>query len=321
MVWERVRGVNLDRDWSCCLTHFVDRLNAAIRAKGNAVLVGMDPRLEQLPLDERNRIPSTHQARAELIGSYCSIVLELVAPRVPAVKFQAAFYECLGPPGMEVLGELMEKASRLGLIVIFDGKRNDIGSTAEAYAAAYLDDSDPAWRADAVTINPYLGTDGVLPFAQVAARNEKGVYVLVRTSNASARDFQDLVADGRPVYRHVAEKLLAWGSTWRNSEGESAIGAVVGATYPAELAELRHALPGVPFLIPGYGAQGGGAVDVAAGFDSRGLGALVNNSRGILFAHEKPKYRERFADDWQSALIQAIDDMIGDLRSAGIHPK
>ena len=180
-----------------------------------------------------------------------------------AVKFQSAFYEAFGPQGLAALHATVEYAKRNGLLVIFDGKRNDIGSTAEAYARAYLGKVpvggafEPSWHADAMTVNPYLGTDGVMPFVKIAAREHKGVFVLVRTSNASAGDFQDLKAEGQPLYRHVARKLLDWAEGHQGASGYNLVGAVVGATYPDQLKELRAALPGILFLVPGYGTQGG----------------------------------------------------------------
>ena len=243
----------------------------------------------------------------------------MVAPLVPAVKFQSAFYEAYGPLGVAALHASVETARAKGLIAIVDGKRNDIGSTAEAYARGYLGkvpvggSYEPSWHADALTVNPYLGSDGVMPFVKVAAREHKGVFVLVRTSNASAGEFQDLVADGRPLYRHVADRLRQWAAPYRSESGYSLVGAVVGATYPGQLAELREALPGIPLLVPGYGTQGGTSRDVAAAFDSDGLGALISNSRGITHAFERPAYRARFADHWQAAIERAVRDMIADL--------
>jgi orotidine-5'-phosphate decarboxylase len=166
---------------------------------------------------------------------------------------------------------------------------------------------------DALTVNPYLGSDGIQPFVRTAAREHKGVFVLVRTSNVSAGEFQDLVADGRPLYRHVADRLHQWAEPYLGDSGYSLVGAVVGATYPGQLAELRAALPGIPFLVPGYGSQGATAKDVAPAFDEDGLGALVNNSRGITGAHERASYRTRFGDRWQAAIEQAVRDMIDDL--------
>ena len=163
-------------------------------------------------------------------------------------------------------------------------------------------------------MNPYLGGDGIDPFVKVAAAEGKGLFVLVRTSNASAGEFQDLIADGRPVYRHVAEHLARWADGHRGESGYSLVGAVVGATYPEQLAELREALPGVLFLVPGYGAQGGAAADVAAAFDDQGLGAVVNSSRGLTFAYKRPEFA-RFGADWQRAIQQAVREMADDLAS------
>jgi orotidine-5'-phosphate decarboxylase len=235
------------------------------------------------------------------------------------VKFQSAFYEAYGPEGLAALHATVEYAKQKELIVIFDGKRNDIGSTAEAYARAYLGKVpvggafEPSWHADAMTVNPYLGTDGVTPFVKIAAREQKGVFILVKTSNASAGEFQDLIADGKPVYRHVAAKLLNWASGHRGESGYSLVGAVVGATYPRQIEELRAALPGILFLVPGYGTQGGLAHDIAAAFDPNGLGALINNARGITFAYTRPPYRAKYADRWQGAVEHAVRDMIDDL--------
>jgi len=238
---------------------------------------------------------------------------------VAAVKFQSAFYEAFGPEGLAALHATVEYAKRNGLLVIFDGKRNDIGSTAEAYARAYLGKVpvggafEPSWHADAMTVNPYLGTDGVMPFVKIAAREHKGIFVLVRTSNASAGDFQDLKADGKPIYLHVAHRLLGWAEGHEGAMGYNLVGAVVGATCPEQLSELRTALPGILFLVPGYGTQGGTSADIAPAFDEHGLGAIVNNSRGITFAYARPPYRHRFPGNWQGAVDAALKDMIEDL--------
>ncbi|WP_435007257.1 orotidine-5'-phosphate decarboxylase [Tundrisphaera lichenicola] len=301
------------------MDHFADALMAAIIRAGNPVCVGIDPRPEDLPTDFLDRFAGDRDGVALALEEFGRGIAEVVAPMVPAVKFQAAFYEAYGPEGVRALHATASYAMGLGLIVLMDGKRNDIGSTAEAYARAYLgkvpvgNQFEPSWEVDALTVNPYLGTDGISPFVKVAAREGKGIFVLVRTSNASAREFQDLVADGRPIYRHVAEKLSEWAEPHRGASGYSLVGAVVGATYPAELAELRQALPGIPFLVPGYGTQGGTASDIAPAFDDQGLGALVNNSRGIAFAYKKPAAIARFGDDWKAAVAQAVRDMADDL--------
>lgn len=299
--------------------HFADSLMTAIRRAGNPVCVGIDPRPEDLPDGFLDGFPEDRPGVARALEEFGRAVVDVVASKVPAVKFQAAFYEAYGPEGVAALHSTAAHARVSGLIVLMDGKRNDIGSTAEAYARAYLgkvpvgDRFEPSWDVDAMTVNPYLGVDGVSPFIKVAAREGKGLFVLVRTSNASAREFQDLVADGRPVYRHVAERLAGWAAPYRGESGYSPVGAVVGATYPAELAELREALPGVPFLVPGYGTQGGSASDVAPAFDAYGLGALINSSRGITFAYRKPSAVARFGDDWRAAVAQAVRDMVDDL--------
>jgi orotidine-5'-phosphate decarboxylase len=301
--------------------HFADSLMAAIRRARNPVCVGIDPRPEDLPNGFLDGFPGNRAGVARALEVFGREVVDVVTSLVPAVKFQAAFYEAYGPEGVSALHATATHARNAGLIVLMDGKRNDIGSTAEAYARAYLgkvpvgDHFEPSWDVDALTVNPYLGIDGITPFVKVATREGKGIFVLVRTSNASAREFQDLVADGRPIYRHVAERLASWASPHRGESGYSLVGAVVGATYPAELLELREALPGVPFLVPGYGTQGGSASDVAPAFDSDGLGALVNSSRGITFAYRKPSAIARFGDDWKAAIVQAVQDMAEDLAS------
>lgn len=299
--------------------HFGDRVVQAVREAGNAVMVGLDPRSESLP---PGFLPSGSVDRAGVARAFAAFgceVVEVVAGRVPAVKFQAACYEAYGSEGMQALHETAELARGRGLVVVIDGKRNDIGSTAEAYARAYVgrsavgDRMEPIWPADAVTVNAYLGSDGVRPFINEAAREGRGLFVLVRTSNPSAREFQDLISDGRPLYRHVAERLAEWAAPHRGESGYSFVGAVVGATYPDELRVLREALPGVLFLVPGYGAQGGTARDVAHAFDAQGLGAFVNSSRGLTFAYERADLRAKFAGNWQGAIVHAVDEMVADL--------
>jgi orotidine-5'-phosphate decarboxylase len=298
--------------------HFADRLWTAVRRVGNPVLVGIDPRTEDLPSGFLDQFPADLPGIGSAFRSFGCGVVDAIAGRVPAVKFQAAFYEAYGPYGVAALHATAQYAREHGLIVIIDGKRNDIGSTAEAYARAYLgkvpigDRFDSTWNADALTINPYLGSDGIIPFVRVAARENKGVFVLVKTSNATAGEFQDLIADGKPVYRHVAESLARWAAGQQGDSGYSLVGAVVGATYPEQLSELRAALPGVVFLVPGYGTQGGSAADVAPAFDADGLGAIVNNSRGLTFAYKRLALA-RFGNDWQGAIQEAVREMADDL--------
>jgi orotidine-5'-phosphate decarboxylase len=299
--------------------HFVDRLFSAIRRVGTPVVVGIDPRPEELPPGFLEQFPANREGVTEALRRFGCDVIDVVRPMVAVVKFQSAFYEAYGPAGFAALHATVAHAREKDLVVILDGKRNDIGSTAEAYARGYLGKVpiggafESTWQVDAITVNPYLGSDGVAPFIKVAAREQKGIFVLVRTSNTSAGEFQDLVVDGRPLYRHVADRLQRWATPHRNQAGYSLVGAVVGATFPQQLAELREALPGVLLLVPGYGIQGGTASDVAPAFDENGFGALINNSRGITFAYERPAYHARFGNDWQAAIAQAVRDMVDDV--------
>lgn len=297
---------------------FIDRLNTAVQRHANPVLVGLDPRTDSLPepLSFHGGAPSPEE-QAAAFQAFCYGVIDVVAPLVPAVKPQAAFFEELGPAGMAVLAKVIAYAQQRGLLVIFDGKRNDIGSTATAYAQGILgSDGQSVWGADALTVSPYLGDDSLRPFVDVAVRRAAGVFVLVKTSNPGGGMLQDLACEGRPLYRHVAGYVENLASETKGDCGYGAIGAVVGATYPEQLAELRAAMPTTWFLVPGYGSQGGTARDVAAAFDAQGRGAIVNNSRGIIFAHSRREYAERFgASRWQDAVDAATRDMIAQLHA------
>jgi orotidine-5'-phosphate decarboxylase len=272
------------------MDHFADRLIAAIRARGNAVCVGLDPRWESLPRDVRLRHgDDSLDAVAAAYEEFCGRVIDVVAPLVPVVKPQMAFFEACGPAGLTVLQRLLRRARQRGLLTILDGKRNDIASTAAAYADAAFGGVGLAgrrhavWDADAVTVNPYLGRDAVEPFLASARRSGRGVFVLVRTSNPGAGQFQDLDCGGRPLFMHVAAAVRSWACENLGQAGIGDVGAVVGATYPDELRQLRQALGEVFFLVPGFGAQGAGAADTAGAFRPDGLGAIVNSSRGIIF--------------------------------------
>jgi orotidine-5'-phosphate decarboxylase len=297
---------------------FADRLDAAVRRCKNPVLVGLDPRAESLPSGFLAQPVSNDWATiAEAYGKFCREVIDVVAPLVPAVKPQAAFFEQLGPAGMTVLGDIIQYAEKNGLLVILDGKRNDIGSTATAYAKGILGSGGQSpWGADALTVSPYLGDDSLEPFIDIAVKRSAGVFVLVKTSNPGGKMLQDLVADERTLYRHVATYVENQAAKTAGACGYGAVGAVVGATYPAQLTELRKEMPHTWFLVPGFGSQGGTARDVAAAFDAQGCGAIVNNSRGILFAHAAKPYAERFgAAQWQRAVEAATLDMIEQLRA------
>jgi len=265
------------------LAPFAERLAAAVRRLAAPVIVGLDPRRELLPPEllpagrpEPDSAPPDKWAAA--YERFCLGIIEAVADLVPAVKPQAAFFEQLGPPGMVALARVIQAAHGHGLLVILDGKRNDIGSTAAAYADGLLGSAgQSAWGADALTVSPYLGHDSLEPFVQKAVERRAGVFVLVKTSNPGGAMLQDLLADGRPVYRHVAEHVEKLAATSAGRCAYGAVGAVVGATWPEQLAELRRAMPHAWFLVPGFGAQGGTAADVAAAFDAQGLGAIASS--------------------------------------------
>lgn len=298
------------------VTPFFDQLAAAVRDRGTPVMVGLDPRAEQLP---PGLLPSTLLHGAERVAhafrEFCRGVIDVVAPLVPAVKPQAAFFERLGPHGMTALAEVIHYARESGLLVVLDGKRNDIGDTAIAYAEAYLGPQS-GWQSDALTVSPYLGADSLDPFLKVIDRGGGGVFVLVKTSNPGGGMLQDVTADGRAVYQRVAEFVEQASAARLGQCGYGPVGAVVGATYPEQLVELRQAMPHAWLLVPGYGAQGGTARDVAAAFDKRGLGAVVNNSRGIIFAHARREYSSRFGPGrWLEAVEAATLDMIAQLKA------
>lgn len=298
-------------------TSFSDRLAAAIRKTGNPVCVGLDPRAEQLPMGVK--FDADHRGNGAIADAYslfCRGVIDVVADMVPIIKPQAAFFEQLGPAGCQALADVVHYARSKNLLVLIDGKRNDIGSTAEAYADGYLGtDRISPWGGDALTVSPYLGDDSLTPFVKVCRKRSAGLFVLVKTSNAGGGMFQDLVANGKPIYRHVGDYVEQLAVETLGQCGYGSVGAVVGATYPKQQEELRAAMPHTWFLVPGYGSQGATAADVATAFDANGLGAIVNNSRGIIFAHANKAYAHFGPSRWQDAVRASTADMIAQLRT------
>ncbi|MFH5805422.1 orotidine-5'-phosphate decarboxylase [Alienimonas sp. DA493] len=301
--------------------HYADRLHAAIRAKGTPALVGIDPRLKSLPapvLDAASG-PTELDRHADAFERFGKGLIDAVADVVPAVKPQSAFFEELGPPGVAALSRVVAHARAAGLIVILDAKRGDIGSTAEAYARGLLGGAEPPRpdMADALTVNPFLGADTLEPFVQTARERGAGLYVLCKTSNPGSGAFQGVTQDGRSVTQRVAAEIERLSRETAGEGGYGLVGAVVGATYPAELGELRAAMPSAPLLVPGYGSQGGTAADVAGAFDGDGLGALINSSRAINFAFAAEPYAAEFGPPrWQEASAAAARAMVNDLKAA-----
>ncbi len=295
--------------------NFADRLHAAIERTGNAALIGLDPHLDKLPAEYAiARDPNAPRAeRAKAMGDFCCALIDLAEGRVPAVKPQSAFFELLGSDGVEAWERVVGHARDKSLLVIGDVKRGDIASTAGAYARALMEDNggSPMSLCDAVTVNAFLGLESIAPFLEVCSRNDTGIYVLVRTSNPGSAEFQ--LCGDPTLSERIADAVNRWGADLVGDCGLSSVGAVVGATHPRDLAALRERMPKANLLVPGYGAQGGSADDIAAAFLAGGQGALVNSSRGISFAYAKSGQPE---SEWREASSAAIDAMIEDLRSA-----
>lgn len=307
--------------------NIMEQLAARIRTMKNPTVAGLDTRIEYLPESFVNEIlPQgihTFEEAAEAVYRYNVRLIDALCDIVPSVKVQVAYYEMYGPAGMVAYDKTIRYAKEKGMIVMADVKRNDIGATAACYANAYIGTTDMpdgaqcAFAADIATINPYLGVDGVKPFADACRDHGTGIFVLVKTSNPSSGQLQDMrFEDGRTLYEAVADLVEQWGEETRGESGYSAVGAVVGATYPQQGTALRARMPHAFFLVPGYGAQGATGADIAGCFDANGSGAIVNASRSILCAWKK---REGMAFD-EAARAEAIrmrEDLCGCLKAAG----
>ena len=275
----------------------LDRLLVKIAETQNPTVAGLDPKLSYVPeyikAEAFEKYGVNLKGAAKALYKFNKGLIDALCDIVPAIKPQCAYYEMYGYQGVKTLYKTMEYARKKGMFVITDGKRNDIGTTMEAYAAGHLgtvaveDEEFTPFGGDALTVNGYLGTDGIAPLIEICDRQDKGIFVLCKTSNPSSGELQDRLIDGKPVYEIMGEMCEHWGKDLPGQYGYSGVGAVVGATYPEQLKELREKLPHTFFLVPGYGAQGGGAKDVAGAFDQNGLGAIVNSSRGIMCAYQK----------------------------------
>ena len=298
------------------------RLIEKIAQMQNPSVVGLDSLLDYIPQHIKDEKFATYvdtfDAAAQSILEYNKAIIDQICDIVPAVKPQAAYYEMYSWQGMWALCETVKYAQEKGMIVIMDGKRNDIGSTMQAYAKAHLGTSTvngkelSAFGSDMLTVNGYLGSDGVNPLLPICDEQDKGIFVLVKTSNPSSGELQDQKIGDKSIYETMGAMCEQWGSQTENNYGYSRVGAVVGATYPEQLAEMRQKMPHTFFLVPGYGAQGGGANDVAGAFDKNGLGAIVNSSRAILTAWKKAGTDGKdFAEQARKAALAMKEDIMG----------
>jgi len=302
--------------------HFGDRLIQACKDKNSVVCVGLDPVLDRIPgqliAEAEKKHGPTRVAAAEAMANFCKGIIDATVDIIPVIKPQLAYFEILGSHGVWVFEEVCAYAKLKGLEVIADAKRGDIGTTAKAYSSAFIGQTEiyskqePVFDCDAVTVNPYLGLDGIKPFLDDCGEFGKGIFVLAKTSNPSSGDIQDRIIDESKlsVFETIAHFIESWASQEIGESGYSYVGAVVGATYPSEMKKLRVLMPNSIFLVPGYGAQGGGAKDVLDAFNKDGLGAVINSSRGINYAYENHKGG---AKSYKEAAREVVEKMNKDL--------
>lgn len=303
----------------------IDNLIEKIKETRAPIVVGLDPMLGFVPESLKSRVIAEHgenlEAAAEIIFEFNKTIVDNIYDLIPAVKPQIAMYEQFGIPGMMAFKQTIDYCKYRGLIVIGDIKRGDIGSTSEAYAVGHMGKVKVGnavctpFDEDFVTVNPYLGSDGIEPFLKVCREEDKGIFVLVKTSNPSSGEFQDRLIDGKPLYEHVGEKVAKWGESVPGSSYNN-VGAVVGATYPKMGKALRKIMPNTYILVPGYGAQGGKGKDLVHFFNDDGLGAIVNSSRGIIAAYKQEEYAGYGEDNFGAASRAAVEDMIKDINTA-----
>ena len=302
----------------------IDQLIANIKKTNAPIVVGLDPMMKFIPEQIQKaafaEYGETLKGAAEAIWQYNKGIVDAVADLIPAVKPQIAMYEQFGIEGLKVFKKTVDYCHEKDMVVIGDVKRGDIGSTSEAYAVAHLGKVKVGSKLltpfdeDFATVNPYLGSDGINPFIKVCNEEDKGIFILVKTSNPSSGEFQDQLIDGKPLYEHVGAKVNEWGSQCMG-DTYSNVGAVVGATYPEMGKVLRKIMPKSFILVPGYGAQGGKAADLVHYFNEDGLGAIVNSSRGIIAAYKQEKYASFGEANYADASRQAVVDMIADINS------
>lgn len=306
----------------------IDQLIEKIQKTNAPIVVGLDPMLSYVPEHIQQaafeQFGETPEGAAEAIWQYNKGIVDAVYDLIPAVKPQIAMYEQFGIEGLKAFQKTVDYCHEKGLVVIGDVKRGDIGSTSAAYATGHLgkvqigSKSYRAFDEDFATVNPYLGTDGIKPFVDVCKEDQKGIFILVKTSNPSSGEFQDRLIDGRALYEYVGEKVTEWGADCVGTSGYSSVGAVVGATYPEQGKILRKLMPKSYILVPGYGAQGGQGKDLVHFFHKDGLGAIVNSSRGIIAAYKQDKYKDQgiTPENYADASRLAVKDMIADIAGA-----
>lgn len=299
----------------------IDNLIEKIKQTNNPTVMGLDPRYDMIPKCITSKYSQDIKGACDAILEYNKALIDATYDIIPAVKPQIAFYEMFGVDGIDVFKKTCKYAKQKGMAVIADIKRGDIGSTAAGYSNAYLgktplyEKEEPIFDVEFITVNPYLGIDGIKPFIEDCKKYSKGIFILVKTSNPSSGELQDLkLENGKTVYETVGELVNNWGKELIGENGYSSIGAVVGATYPMQLETLRKIMPNTYFLIPGYGAQGGKAKDIALGFDKNGLGGIVNASRSLMCAYKQETWKntyteEQFAEATRAEAIRMRDEL------------
>ena len=305
----------------------IDRLIEKIREMNNPTVIGVDTRYELVPECVKNKYSKDITGMCEVMLEYSKTLIDATYDIIPAVKLQSAYFEMYGVEGIKLYKEMIDYCKSKDMIVMADVKRGDIGSTSAGYSKAYLgkniinEQEEGIFDVDFATVNPYMGSDCVMPFVDDCKKFNKGIFVLVKTSNKSSGELQDLkTEDGEEIYKKVAKLVNQWGEELIGENGYSSVSAVVGATYPKQLKELRELMPHSYFLIPGYGAQGGKAEDIALGFDSNGLGGIVNATRSLMCAYKSDRWKDKFKEEeyakatraeairMRDELIKAIDN-------------
>ncbi|MCF0125207.1 MAG: orotidine-5'-phosphate decarboxylase [Clostridia bacterium] len=290
----------------------IDKLIDRIKETNNPTVIGLDPRYDIIPDCVKSKYSKDLEGYAKASIEFCKALVDTTYDIIPAVKLQLAYFEMLGPEGLKAFKEIKEYAESKNMIIMADAKRGDIGSTSQGYSNAFLgetpmgDDTKKVYDVDFITLNPYMGTDCVKPFIDDSKKYNKGVFILVKTSNKSSGELQDLkLENGKKVYEQVTDLVEHWGEDLRGKYGYSSVAAVVGATYPEQLKEIRKMAPHTFFLIPGYGAQGGKAEDIALAFDQNKLGGIVNATRSLMLAYKSDKWKDIYSEEQYAEATRA----------------